>query len=257
MTEFANVYATLYDKFHLNKDYDLESQEVLNLIRNEEPDFSFETLLDMGCGTGMHLAALSKRGIRCFGYDSSEEMIKIARNRCPDAIFFTQIDDLSLNVDCALAMFDVISYITSEEQLEVFFNMAFQQLRVGGYFYADSWNFEGVLSDPPRKVSRTVDFNGQKIERLVHPVLENNSLSEFNGGGISILDIRVKNLNENTELTQEFHQIKAWNPQVVCDLLSKVGFQVIRVFSLNSRDREPNETDFRFGFIARKRGAID
>lgn len=252
MTEFSSIYANLYDLFHSNKDYDKESQDILNLVRTLEPMPKIESILDMGCGTGMHLEALSKHELECFGYDLSVGMLEIAKKRCPEVKFFSRIDALSLNVDLAIAMFDVISYILKQEQLELFFQGALNQLRPGGYFYADSWNFEGALIDPPRDVDRQVYFNDERIIRRVRPQTSEQSRAEFISDGVSTLDIQLINLETNSELTHEIHKIKAWSPEIVRKSLENVGFEEIDSFSLKSKGLPPTREDFRFGVIARK-----
>lgn len=47
--------------------------------------FSTAQVLDAGCGTGRHAAALIERGHHVTLLDASEALIAIARNRCPDA----------------------------------------------------------------------------------------------------------------------------------------------------------------------------
>ncbi len=251
MTEFSETYANLYDLFHSNKNYEKESQDILNLVTNLEPTAKIQSILDMGCGTGMHLEALSRLGLKCYGYDLSVGMLEIAKRRCPEVIFYSEIDSLKLNVDLAVAMFDVISYILNEEALESFFQGAFNQLRPGGYFYADSWNFEGVLMDPPRDVDREVRYNNERIVRKVSPQLINESNIEFMANGISTLDIQLINLETNFELIHENHKIKAWCPETVKRCLNNVGFEVTGLFSLKSKDLPPTREDFRFGVIAR------
>ncbi|GAA4685457.1 hypothetical protein GCM10023226_23780 [Nocardioides nanhaiensis] len=47
--------------------------------------FSTAQVLDAGCGTGRHAAALIERGHHVTLLDASEALITIARRRCPDA----------------------------------------------------------------------------------------------------------------------------------------------------------------------------
>ncbi|MFX0211585.1 MAG: class I SAM-dependent methyltransferase, partial [Candidatus Hodarchaeota archaeon] len=49
-------------------------------------------LLDVGCGPGIHVKEYEKRGAKCFGVDFSEEMIKLAKERCPDSKF--EVDNI-------------------------------------------------------------------------------------------------------------------------------------------------------------------
>jgi len=252
MKAFSDTYANLYDLFHSNKDYEKESQNILNLVSYVEPKVKIKSILDMGCGTGKHLEALSKHDLECFGYDLSVGMLEVAKKRCPEVQFYSRIDSLSLKVDLAVAMFDVISYILDEEKLQSFFCGAFQQLRPGGYFYADSWNFEGVLKDPPHDVDRQVYLNKEKIIRRVRPQTSEQLRLEFMSDGVTTLDIQLINLETNSELTHEIHKIKAWSPELVRKSLENVGFEAINLFSLKSNGLPPTGEDFRFGVIAKR-----
>ncbi|MBI3318637.1 MAG: class I SAM-dependent methyltransferase [Candidatus Omnitrophica bacterium] len=49
--------------------------------------FGEKRLLDIGCGTGDFLAAMAKKGWRCFGCDVSPRALEIARRKLPSAAF--------------------------------------------------------------------------------------------------------------------------------------------------------------------------
>lgn len=44
-----------------------------------------KVLLDAGCGSGIHLQEYLKRGCVCYGVDISEDMIKLAKENCPES----------------------------------------------------------------------------------------------------------------------------------------------------------------------------
>lgn len=60
--------------------------EVLDEIFHQVSAVSAENVLDLGFGTGTLTARLYERGCRIFGQDFSDEMIKIAREKMPDAV---------------------------------------------------------------------------------------------------------------------------------------------------------------------------
>jgi SAM-dependent methyltransferase len=45
-----------------------------------------ERVLDLGCGTGRMLEALTASGARAMGVDADAEMVRAAQRRCPDAV---------------------------------------------------------------------------------------------------------------------------------------------------------------------------
>ena len=74
---FDEKYARYYDLFNQGKDYNKEC-DFLEEIFKKFGD-KIQTILDLGCGTGLHALELSKRRYTLTGLDLSEEMIKIAR----------------------------------------------------------------------------------------------------------------------------------------------------------------------------------
>src|SRR5919199_372694 len=60
------------------------------LARPEARPARFETALDFGCGVGRVMRALARRFDRCYGLDSSREMINAARrlnSGCANCVF--------------------------------------------------------------------------------------------------------------------------------------------------------------------------
>lgn len=45
------------------------------------------TILDLGCGPGTDVVKLVNKGLKIYGFDLSEELLKIASKRLPEAIF--------------------------------------------------------------------------------------------------------------------------------------------------------------------------
>ena len=92
-------------------------------------------IVDIGCGTGDYIAALSKKygNRRFFGLDLSNEMLDIARTRCEDAEFqsgnadeqFPYPDDFADMLYCV----DVIHHLTD---LTTFFGESFRVLKSSG-----------------------------------------------------------------------------------------------------------------------------
>jgi SAM-dependent methyltransferase len=92
-----------------------------------------EWILDAGCGTGVHLAALSRARSRAVGLDFSRGMLRIAQRAAPDAGLVQA--DLNREFPIRRAAFDVVlSALVSEHlrDLRRFFAEAFSVLRHGG-----------------------------------------------------------------------------------------------------------------------------
>jgi len=76
--------AAFYDAIYaaLGKDYGREADAVAAHVRSRSPNAA--TLLDVGCGTGAHLALFERHGFACRGIDKDPKMVALARTRCPE-----------------------------------------------------------------------------------------------------------------------------------------------------------------------------
>jgi SAM-dependent methyltransferase len=94
---------------------------------------SGERVLDAGCGTGAHLAALAAARSRAVGLDFSRGMLRVARRKAPRAALAQA--DLNGELPVRRRAFDaVLSALVSEHLADLgrFFCEAFAVLRRGG-----------------------------------------------------------------------------------------------------------------------------
>ena len=89
---FNKDYARYYDLFNQGKDYTREV-DFLEQVFKKFSSGGVKTILDLGCGTGLHTRELIKRGYEISGLDLSNEMIAIAKERNPSVQF--NVGDMS------------------------------------------------------------------------------------------------------------------------------------------------------------------
>jgi SAM-dependent methyltransferase len=92
-----------------------------------------ERVLDAGCGTGTHLAALCRARSQAVGLDFSRGMLRVAQRRAPQAALAQA--DLNRELPVRRRVFDaVLSALVSEHLGDIrrFFAEAFSALRRGG-----------------------------------------------------------------------------------------------------------------------------
>ena len=118
---FTN-YAYFYDYFNIGKDYRQEIYYINDLIKKFNP--TTQTVLDIGCGTGLHDIELAKLKYDVTGLDISNEMIYIAksRNTFQDSLSFIADPELTFNsitrYDTVVSLFHVTSYQSNAEYLD-------------------------------------------------------------------------------------------------------------------------------------------
>jgi SAM-dependent methyltransferase len=146
---FDDFYVEIYDYLVFNN---LKDDYEIGEILNKTSPSSQSKVLDIGSGTGHHVADLSSRGVDVIGIDNSEAMVKQAKKNYPDYKF--EIGDVTLSDQFAsqtfthiLCMYFTIYYIQDKQ---VFFQNCYNWLMPGGYLVVhlvDRVNFDPIL--PP------------------------------------------------------------------------------------------------------------
>jgi ubiquinone/menaquinone biosynthesis C-methylase UbiE len=121
-----------YDAIYHFKDYTAASSQLQNLLQRQHP--TAKTLLDVACGTGKHLEYL-RNHYRVEGIDVNPDMLKLARQRCPEVPFHpaSMVDFcLDSNFDVITCLFSSIAYVKTRENLEKTLYSMVRHLRPGG-----------------------------------------------------------------------------------------------------------------------------
>jgi SAM-dependent methyltransferase len=148
-------FAGLYDIVNGQKDYAAEAGFVANILRSSSTDL--QTLLEFGSGTGRHSIAFAKLGISVTGVETSKEMVLKANKwragedqSIRSRLQFIHADarewSSSSKYDACVALFNVVSYQTTNDDLLAFFANARANLRPGGLLIFDAWHGLGALS---------------------------------------------------------------------------------------------------------------
>ena len=149
-------YTELYKKIRFDKRYPANVKRLeifLNLLKKHKP----KKILDAGCGAGMPLIAIKKKGFNIFGYDKASSMVEEAKknlknNNLPDNLIF--YDDFENpkqikngSIDCILGM--------------------------GAFFYAK--NFEKTIKNQTKKLKK----NGRIIFSLRNRLFDVATLNHY------------------------------------------------------------------------------
>jgi ubiquinone/menaquinone biosynthesis C-methylase UbiE len=128
-----NQLAKYYDRVYSFKDYLDEAVRLQNLIIKYS-ESGGNTLLDVGCGTGLHLKHL-KDDFSCTGVDISKSMLKIARKNAKGATF-KEADMKTLKLgkqfDVIICLLSSIGYVKTAASLEKTIKNFSMHLKKGG-----------------------------------------------------------------------------------------------------------------------------
>jgi len=181
MAVFAD-YARYYDLLYRDKDYAAEAEYVANLIHKFHP--SARSILELGSGTGIHASRLAEKNFTVHGIERSPKMLArsqaLAEKRAAghDRLIFSPGDirkiRLNKRFDAVIALFHVISYQTTNEDVTAAFETARHHLNPGGVFVFDVWYGPAVLTERPAvRIKRMAD-DQIEVTRLAEPVLHPN-----------------------------------------------------------------------------------
>jgi ubiquinone/menaquinone biosynthesis C-methylase UbiE len=191
--------AEFYDVIYSWKNYDAEAELCRGYVQQYKRSAG-ATLLDVACGTGMHLQHL-RQWYTVEGLDLDPELLKIARGRCPDVPLHegNMIDfDLDKQFDIVTCLFSSVGYTKTVDKLNQTIQNFARHLLPGGVMLIEPWLMPGQFI--PRTIgARFVDLPELKIARLNHSKLVD---------GVSILQFEyligtpdgVEHLSEQHEL---------------------------------------------------------
>jgi SAM-dependent methyltransferase len=144
-------YSQYYDLLYQDKNYQAESEFIHQLI--DRYHTNGHSILELGCGTGIHASMLADRGYQVHGIDRSDDMLRQAQGKATDQLTFSLGDAKSVRLDrqfdVVLSLFHVVSYHQTNADLIAAFETAKLHLKSGGIFVFDVWYGPAVLTNRP------------------------------------------------------------------------------------------------------------
>ncbi len=160
----------VYDLLYREKDYAGEVTYLLGLLAQHHG--AVKAVLDLGCGTGRHAAHLLERGLEVTGVELSQQMAERAREVPRLDVIEGDVRDVRLGrrFDAVVALFHVVSYQTTIDDLARTFLTAAEHLDPGGLFVFDVWSTPAVLTQRPEIRTRSFLSEDLEVVRTAHPV---------------------------------------------------------------------------------------
>jgi SAM-dependent methyltransferase len=220
MTESAYARsARFYDLIYGQKPYEAEAEAVHGVIQRHLRSGG-GALLDVGCGSGNHLAHL-RRHYQSDGVDLDAGLLDIARQRYPGSRF-TQGDmaefDLGRRYDVLTCLFSAIGYVRTPERLEQTMRTFARHLAPGGVAVIEPWLAPDVYVAGTVRTD-VIDGPGAKVVRMVH--------SGMRGGDTLLTFSYLIGRAEGIEHFEEDHVLGLFTQEQTMDAIRAAGLEVV------------------------------
>ena len=172
--------AEFYDAIYSFKDYRAEAEQLVTII-DDKLCSEGNHLLDVACGTGLHVEVLRDR-YDAEGLDLDANLLEIARQRNPGVTFHhgNMVDfELDGSFDIVTCLFSSIGYVKTLDNLSRAVRCMASHLVPGGLLIVEPW-FTPEAWEPNTVHSLFIDEPGLKLARI------NTSFAE---GRLSYFDL--------------------------------------------------------------------
>ncbi len=210
--------AHYYDRIYAFKDYAGEAEKLLAIV-DRELESDGRRLLDVACGTGLHLEWL-KPHVDAEGLDLEPELLDIARVRNLGMTFHQgdmRTFALDARYDMITCLFSSIGYMTTIDDLHRAIARMTAHLERGGLLLIEPW-FPPEAWHPNTVHALFIDDPELKIARV------NTS---FVDGRISIFDLHhLIGTSDGTEHVVEHHEMGLFTVDEMTDAFVAAGLDV-------------------------------
>ncbi len=210
--------AGYYDKIYSNKPYAEESARLAEILRDEGiADGS--RLLEAACGTGAFLEHL-RRWFSCQGFDLSEAMLEVAREKLPGLpLFRADMRDFEVDepFDALLCLFSSIGYMQDDDELRGSFSAFRSALRPGGLLLIEPWIAPKAFRPGTAHMSTFEDENLKLCRQVVSQVED----------GVAVLEMHWLEARAGGEVRHlvETHRMPLVAPEHHLELLAEADFE--------------------------------
>lgn len=202
------------------RDYALKSAPGILAILKHRHLFT-GLIVDLGCGSGLSAQVLHQAGYQVLGIDISEAMIAIAKTRAPTVEFRIESFFTADIPSCAavISIGECLSYLFDQDahqSLDSLLQRIYDALSPGGVLIFDVVTPGQVSADAIAKsftegpdwivlVEKHEDRTQQILTRRI---------------------ITLRRIGDLYRRTEEVHRQRLFNPTVLTEILSQIGFRV-------------------------------
>ena len=247
------LYSELAEYYFSIESNHREIQNDIILIRSYLNGLDQPSILDLGCGTGEHLNALKKFGVRGVGIDSSPEMLKVAKKRYPSGIEFINKSFISFDYynefDAVLCLFGSMVYLLNDKDVDNLFWNTWRALKPGGIGIFEVWHSIPVRKIGNRPVTHVSRTKHQDI--LIERERGFNIIEESKRTIVKV-EYLYKVLSPGSSAAyNDTHTMRAFTLDEISTFIKSNGFEIKNIFA-NSMKEKFNENSNKMLIIFQK-----
>ena len=224
---YSKAFCKVYNEFGWNYFPEAFGPQLLKWI--QENQLTVKTSMDLACGTGILCQILHENGIKAAGMDFSEGMIAIAKERSPEIEY--EVADMityrpDKKFDLVTCTGDAINHIIHIDDVEQIFKNVYGYLNEGGHFIFD------ILHENTVSPEEAIDLDFSEEVKAQFSVTQDEKT----------VNLKTK-VYENGEFQFEENITETvYDPEVICELLRRNGFEIVRCADQLMDDGEKHET---------------
>lgn len=224
---YSKAFCKVYNEFGWNYFPEAFGPQLLKWIH--ENQLTVKTSMDLACGTGILCQILHENGIKAAGMDFSEGMIAIAKERSPEIEY--EVADMityrpDKKFDLVTCTGDAINHIINIDDVEQIFKNVYDYLNEGGHFIFD------ILHENTVSPEEAIDLDFSEEVKAQFSVTQDEKT----------VNLKTK-VYENGEFQFEENITETvYDPKVICELLRRNGFEIVRCADQLMDDGEKHET---------------
>lgn len=222
---YSEIFSKIYNEFGWNYYPEAFAEQFLVWAKQNAP--AAESVLDLGCGTGVLVRILREHGFKADGVDLSENMIRIARRADPGGRYETgDMTDYTpgCRYDIVTCTGDALNHLTDPENVKKTFGNIYNYLEEGGFLIFDLLN-ETEISGP-EPVGFSYDENTDASFQMTR---------DEDGTVTLRITVKEKGKEEFTEIIKE----RLYDAEMIADLLTMTGFRNVNCSHRLVEDGKP------------------
>lgn len=241
--------AEVYDELMDNVPYDDWMVMIQQMIAQAARPI--QSVIDLGCGTGVITRKLAASGYEMTGVDQSPEMLDKAQKdlESDGSINWLEADITALDgkqqYDMAISCCDVINYITDLQSVEQAFKNIYQLLEADGLFFFD---VHSLYTVEDIYIGQTFSDTTDEAAYIWECIPGNEAGEMYH----QLTFFHQEEGNHFIRFHEKHHQ-RTFPVEVYKNILKKIGFKKIKIYAdFSLEPNNWNEKSERIFFLAEK-----